>query len=347
MPSQLLFLLDEASQVGNARRAAVDMAESLGFDSVQAGKVGLAVTEVSTNVLKHGGGTGRQPGDVGRLLVRALQTDGIGGVEIIALDKGPGIANVSASLRDGHSTSGTMGGGLGALARMSESFEIFTQPGRGTAVRLELWAKPLPTRARPIEVGGLCLPKHGEMVSGDDWAVEEWRDQLSILMADGLGHGISAHEAARAATDAFRAHPQYEPANVLDAAHGALARTRGAAVAVAKVIASGERGSFAGVGNIVCRVEASTANRHLVSHNGTVGHTMRKVQEFAFPWPRGALLVLHSDGLGTHWDFSTYPGLTSRHPSLIAAVLYRDYDRGRDDVSVVVIRNRGGSPEAP
>jgi anti-sigma regulatory factor (Ser/Thr protein kinase) len=339
MLPQFLFLLDERSQVGSARRAAVDLAKSYGFDDEQAGKIGLAVTEVASNVLKHAGH--------GRLLLRALLSDGIGGVEVIALDKGPGIADVSASLRDGHSTSGTLGGGLGALARMSESFEIFTQPGRGTAVRLELWAKPLPARARPFEVGGLCIPTHGEVVSGDDWAVEEWRDQLSVLLADGLGHGLSAHEAARAATDAFRAHPQHEPGAILDTCHGALARTRGAAVAVAKVIASAERGVFAGVGNIVCRVEASTANRHLVSHNGTVGHTMRKVQEFAFPWPRGALLVLHSDGLGTHWDFGAYPGLTARHPGLIAAVLYRDYDRGRDDASVVVIRNRGGSSEGP
>lgn len=339
MLSQTLFLLDERSQVGNARRGAVELAESYGFDAGQAGKVGLAVTEIASNVLKHAGN--------GRLLVRALRSDGIGGVEIIALDKGPGIADVAASLRDGHSTSGTLGGGLGALSRMSESFELFTQPGRGTAVRLELWAKPLPPRPRPLEVGGLCIPRHGEPVCGDDWASQEWRDQLSVLLADGLGHGLSAHEAARMATDTFLAHPRHEPGAMLDACHGALARTRGAAIAVAKVVASAERGVFAGVGNIVCRVEASTADRHLVSHNGTVGHTMRKVQEFAFHWPRGALLVLHSDGLGTHWDLGTYPGLRTRHPALIAAVLYRDYDRGRDDVSVVVIRNRGGSSDVP
>ena len=339
MLTQSLFLLEDNSQVGTARRAAVELARSGDFDSEQAGKVGLAVTEVATNVLKHAGR--------GSLLIHSLQRDGIEGVEVIALDKGPGIADVGASLRDGHSTSGTLGGGLGALSRLSESFELFTQPSRGTAVRLEFWAKPLPVRPRPLEVGGLCIPKQGEPVCGDGWAVEEWRDEVSVLLADGLGHGVSANEAARAAIDAFRAHRRDEPAAILEACHGALARTRGAAVATARVIASAERGTIAGVGNIVCRVEASTANRHLVSHNGTVGHAMRKVQEFAFPWPRGALLVMHSDGLGTHWDFDTYPGLTSRHPALIAAVLYRDYDRGRDDVSIVVIRNRGGSPEAP
>lgn len=344
---QPLFLLDDRSQVGSARRAAVELAEALGFDAEQAGRVGLAVTEMGSNVVKHAADAHTMHKYVGRVLLRALHSEGIGGVEIIALDKGPGIADVAASLRDGHSTSGTLGAGLGALSRMSESFEIFTQPGRGTAVRLELWAKPRPTRAQPIEVGGLCLPKHGEVISGDDWAVDEWRDQLSALVADGLGHGLSAHDAARAATDAFRANPRHEPGAILDTCHGALARTRGAAVASAKVFATAERGIFAGVGNIVCRVEASSSNRHLVSHNGTVGHTMRKVQEFAFPWPRGALLVMHSDGLGTHWNFDAYPGLTARHPALIAAVLYRDYDRGRDDVSVVVIRNRGGSLEGP
>jgi anti-sigma regulatory factor (Ser/Thr protein kinase) len=339
MQSQSLFLLDEPSQVGNARRAATGLAESLGFDGEQAGKVGLAVTECASNVLKHA--------RTGRVLLRALQSDGIDGIEIIALDKGPGIADVSASLRDGHSTSGTLGGGLGALSRMSQSFEIFTQPGRGTAVRLELWAKALPGGVQPIEIGGICIPMNGETVCGDDWAIETWRDQLTILVADGLGHGTSAHDAARAATNTFHAHARAEPQGIIEACHGALARTRGAALAVAKIAASAERGSFAGVGNIVCRVEATPAHRHLVSYNGTVGHTLRKLQEFAFPWPTGALLVLHSDGLGTHWDLSTYPGLTSRHPALIAAVLYRDYDRGRDDVTVVVIRNRGGSPQAP
>jgi anti-sigma regulatory factor (Ser/Thr protein kinase) len=338
MQSQSLFLIEDNSQIGTARRAAVDLARDQQFDEELAGKAGLAATECATNILKHAGH--------GRMMVRPIQCDDIGGVEVIALDKGPGIADVGASLRDGHSTRGTMGGGLGALSRLPGQFDLFTQPGKGTAIRLELWARPLPTRPFPVEFGGVCVPKEGEPVCGDDWSVHLWRDQITVLMADGLGHGILAHEAARAASSVLAAHPQDAPKAILEAAHGSLAPTRGAAVAVAKLIASAERGSFAGVGNIVGRVEGTTANRHLVSYNGTVGHTLRKLQEFAFPWPKGALLVLHSDGLGTHWDFSNYPGLTARHPALIAAVLYRDYDRGRDDVGVIVIRNRGSVAEA-
>jgi hypothetical protein len=188
------------------------------------------------------------------------------------------------------------------------------------------------------------LPKHGEPVSGDDWDVQIYRDQFTVLVADGLGHGVEAHEAARLATETLAKHARHEPLHLLEACHDALARTRGAAVAVAKLVASGNRGSFAGVGNIVGRVETPGASRNLISYNGIIGHTMRKTQELAFPWAQGALLILHSDGLGTHWDLAAYPGLAARHPALIAAVLYRDYDRGRDDVSVVVFRNRGTGP---
>lgn len=331
MPPQSLFLIEDSSQVGVARRAAAELAVTLGFDETLVGKVGLAVTEAGTNIVKHAGR--------GRLLLRGLESEGTLGIELIALDKGPGIRDVAASLRDGHSTQGTLGGGLGALSRLSKGFQVFTQPGRGTALRLELWSKPLPERRQPFEYGGICLAKTGEPVSGDGWSAHAYRDQLTVLLADGLGHGVDAHRAALAAMHVLAARPQDQPLALIEACHAALASTRGAAVAVAKLVSSGQHGSFAGVGNIVARVEGATAGRHLVSYNGTVGHTLRKVQEVAFPWPAAALLILHSDGLATQWDLTTYPGLASRHPALIAAVLYRDYDRGRDDVSVVVIRN--------
>lgn len=335
MPPQSVFAIDDPSQIGSARRAAAELAATLGFDETHAGRVGIAVNEAGTNIVKHA----RR----GSLLLRALECDGTLGIEVMALDKGPGIADVAASLRDGHSTQGTLGSGLGALSRLSDDFQIFTQPGRGTALRLEVWSRPLANRRQAFEYGGLCLAKAGEAVPGDGWEARAYRDQLTVLVADGLGHGTDAHIAARAAIDVLVARHQDSPLALIEASHASLARTRGAAVAVAKLVAAGQRGTFAGVGNIVARVEGgtNTNGRHLVSYNGIVGHTIRKVQELAFPWPTGSLLIMHSDGLGTHWDLAAYPGLAARHPALIAAVLYRDYDRGRDDVSVVVIRNCG------
>jgi hypothetical protein len=78
----------------------------------------------------------------------------------------------------------------------------------------------------------------------------------------------------------------------------------------------------------------------MVSRNGTAGHIAPKVQEFHYPVPSGAIMVMFSDGLGTHWDLRAYPGLLQRSAAVIAGVLYRDFSRRKDDVTVVVARER-------
>jgi hypothetical protein len=190
-----------------------------------------------------------------------------------------------------------------------------------------------------FEIGGLCVAKSGEPVSGDAWHYVHTGRYITVLVADGLGHGVDAARASRAATNVLRDAPELTPHAMLERCHEALAPTRGAAVAVARLDPSAQLGHFAGIGNIVARIEGGQT-RNLVSHNGTVGHNVRRIQEFAFPWPTSSLLILHSDGVGTHWSLSDHPGLAIKHPALIAGVLYRDFERGRDDVSVVVVRNR-------
>jgi anti-sigma regulatory factor (Ser/Thr protein kinase) len=332
---QILIPIDDRTQVGEARRAAAQMAETLAFDPTQAGKVALAVTEAATNIIKHAG--------TGKIVVAPLLRGSTVGLEILALDSGPGIANVGASLRDGHSTTGSMGAGLGALSRLSPSFDLYSEPGRGTALRLELWSGQSIPPEDELELGAVCLPKHGESVAGDGWLLESSGDYRTILVMDGLGHGPNAARAARAATDAFAAHKSATPGALMEICHSALTSTRGAAGAAARIALAKNQGSFAGIGNIACRVETTGERRQLVSHSGTLGHVMRRVQEFDFAFPAGALLILHSDGLKTRWTSADYPGLMSRHAGLIAGVLYRDHERGRDDVTVVVLKNKAFS----
>jgi anti-sigma regulatory factor (Ser/Thr protein kinase) len=324
---QVQFQITERSEIGAARRAAVELSESRGFDATQAGKVGLCVTEAATNIVKHAGN--------GRIVLRVLERGAITGLEVLAIDRGPGMANLNASLRDGVSTAGSPGTGLGAMTRLADTFEVYAPTGGGTVVRLEIWAKPVPTAE--LEFGVICLPKSGETVPGDSWTYVTATGSHSFLIADGLGHGPDAARASLAATRVLEASRNVEPSETIQACHRALAPTRGAAVAVAKI--SANKGSFAGVGNIACRLESGETRRQLVSHNGTLGHMMRRVQQFDFPLPVGALLIFHSDGLATHWNLADYPGLAGRHPSVIAGVLFRDHERGRDDVTVLVVRN--------
>ena len=260
---------------------------------------------------------------------------------MLALDKGPGIANAAQALRDGYSTTGSPGTGLGAMARLATLFDIHSVPGAGTVLLARLWSKPLSNiRPPPLEVGALSLPKPGEVVCGDRWAVAWFPDRTLILVADGLGHGPGAAEAAMEAVQTFHERAALAPVAIVESIHAALRSTRGAALAVTEIAPSQEAIRFAGVGNISGVVLSSEGSRQMVSHNGTAGHSARRIQEFTYPWSSDALLVLYSDGLVSHLHPERYPGLLKHNPDLIAATLYRDYTRGRDDVTVVVARER-------
>jgi anti-sigma regulatory factor (Ser/Thr protein kinase) len=324
----------DASAVAEARRTVTALARRVGFDEAGAGRVALVVTELATNLVKHGGG--------GEVVARALEERSGPGLELLALDRGPGIENVAACLRDGFSTGGSPGTGLGAVARMSSLFQVYSAPGRGTAMLAQLRAPQDPTERPepPLDIGGVSVAKPGEEECGDAWTAEHRADGAVLLVADGLGHGPLAAAASREAVGALRRGRPRRPAAVVDDAHAALRATRGAAVAVAEVDC--ERGlvRFAGIGNIGGTVLSDGGSRNLVSHNGIAGHNARAAQEFTYPWLPDAVLVLHSDGLASHWSVAAYPGLTGKHPTLIAGVLYRDFARRRDDVTVVVVKRR-------
>ncbi len=330
--------VQDQSQVSEARRAAVALAQRLGFDEQDAGRVAIVATELATNLIKHAGG--------GELLVGSYEH----GVECLALDRGPGMADLPASRRDGQSTAGSPGLGLGAIARLSQELDIYSRPRQGTAILARLRPAPLQrARAQPPDEalwGAVSIPKTGEEVCGDAWSVQPHDGALRLLVADGLGHGPHAADAANAAVRAFADHHVRAPGPCIEHIHLALRPTRGAAVAVADL--DPERGSvvFAGIGNIAGILYAGTAPpRRMVSHNGTAGHVARRVQAFDYPFVARPLVILCSDGLATSWTLETYPGLSQRHPSLIAGILYRDFSRGRDDVTVLVAR--GAAPPGP
>jgi hypothetical protein len=179
-------------------------------------------------------------------------------------------------------------------------------------------------------------------VCGDSWALQLGRGRLVVLVVDGLGHGLDAATAARAAVEVVQAKAHLDAGNLMDAVHGALRPTRGAAAALAMLQPESELCTFCGVGNISASIRSNGASRSMVSQNGTLGHQVRRIQEFQYPFPKGSLLLMHSDGLATHWDLAAYPGLEGRHPALVASALYRDHSRGRDDLTVLALRNGAG-----
>lgn len=328
----------EASQVAEARRTCVELSQRNGFDEEAGGRVAIVATELSTNLVKHGTG--------GQILVGIVEDEQGGpAIEVIAIDKGGGIADLESALRDGVSTAGTAGAGLGAIKRQSNCFEIFSQSGRGTVLVARLYAKPENAKRglgisdpRPACVS---VPYPGESVCGDGWAARAEGGVQTLMVIDGLGHGPDAAKVSNEALRLFDKYWQEDPSEVVRCLHAGLRSTRGGAVAVARVEPAAKRVTYSGVGNISGAICSSNGDmRRMMSYNGTIGHNARNVQQlqYAMDRPEDTMIVMHSDGIGTSWQSSAYPGLIGRAPILLASVLYRDFTRGRDDATVLVCK---------
>jgi anti-sigma regulatory factor (Ser/Thr protein kinase) len=321
----------DGSQISEARRAASQQASALGFDATNTGRVAIVATELATNLIKHGGG--------GELLVGSHQDEGNASVELIALDRGRGITDLQTCLADGYSSTGTAGHGLGAIKRLSQLMEVVTWPGLGTAIL----ARVGPGTAAAVAAaddwsGAVSVPMPGQDVCGDSCMALAAANGRTLLVVDGLGHGPDAATAAGETVRLFHRHHSAQVPQLLELLHVGLRHTRGAALAVARIDVGAGKVSYGGIGNIAGAVTNGDEVRRMVSMNGTAGLNARRFQ--AFEYPCRDLLIMHSDGLMTNWSLNRYPGLQRAHPSLVAAVLYRDFSRRRDDVTVLVAHCR-------
>jgi anti-sigma regulatory factor (Ser/Thr protein kinase) len=326
---------DDSSQVGQARRRAVHLASALGFDEIRLGELSIVVTEAARNIAAHAG--------EGYVVLSPWTIGARAGMDVFAIDRGKGIPDIDQACEDGFSTAGTAGQGLGAISRIAAELHIYSTPDVGSVLfaRIPRESKEIEDESAGYRMSVVSVPMSGETACGDAWSAHHEPGRSIYLVADGLGHGPVAAEAANEAVRIFNEIPNRAPEFILREIHGALAKTRGAAVSVAEVLYRDGSLNYAGAGNISTVVHCGGKTRSVVSMNGTVGHTVAKFQQFSYPWERNSMLIMHSDGIATRWNLEQYSGLASRHPALIAAILYRDFTRGRDDATILVTRDKG------
>jgi anti-sigma regulatory factor (Ser/Thr protein kinase) len=322
--------MGDPSRVGEARRHAAQLAADCGLDEVDAGRLALVVTELGTNLVRHA----RE----GRLWLSARPAQRE--VEVLAVDEGPGIADVERSLGDGYSTGGTPGTGLGAVRRLAQDFDLHSTVPEGTLVLARVRAAGVPARENAFGSGAVSFAAPGERVCGDGWAFAFDGDLAWLVVADGLGHGPDAAEAGAAALDAFAQDPFASPRHRLERMHQALRRTRGAAVMVLQADAAAGSILSVGAGNVMGRLVSGVSDRTLLCQHGTAGVAMRSPEEVTTPWPPHALLVVYSDGIESRWKGEVLAPALARDATLAAALLARDHCRGRDDATVAVLRRK-------
>ncbi|MFC8011410.1 ATP-binding SpoIIE family protein phosphatase [Streptomyces cinereoruber] len=338
----VVWLRLDVAVAAAARREAARLARRVGMPTDRVAEIELAVTEAATNLEKHARD--------GALALRVVTLRGRAALELLSVDSGPGMADVGSALTDGVSGSGTLGVGLGAIARFAGVFDVHSLPGRGTALLARFWAgdgtDPFAGTDEP-EVAGLTRPISGEEVCGDTWAARtehgpDGARAVTVMMCDGLGHGPLAALAGERARAAFRAGPHGSPQDVVRALHAELRGSRGAAITVARADFSRGTVEHCGVGNISAFVVGGDRRSTLLSLPGIVGHQLPALRPFQTPLDRDAVLVLHSDGLSDRWSPADFPGLFTRRPAVVAAQLLGQAGVRRDDAGVVVVRAARG-----
>jgi anti-sigma regulatory factor (Ser/Thr protein kinase) len=331
------FPLTDRSYQNIIKRDITRLAESYGFSEAETGKVNIIVSEMASNLIKH-------ETVAGEFLVKPFGKNNIG-LEIICLDQGPGMKDPQRMLEDGVSTVGTSGEGLGAIKRLADEFDLYSVKGVGTIIVARLYKKqhkPKPAARKRFDFGVVMVPKTGETHCGDSWALFEAVDYCSILVADGLGHGEHAQEASQAAVATFLENPKLPPPEQLRVLHNNIKKTRGAVANVATIDLPSQTLTYCGVGNISGRVLAGPEGiKSVISYNGILGHNIpTTLHNHELPWQNNSLLILHSDGLKSKWDLTRYKDLLRHDTSTIAAVLYKEFNRGTDDILVLVSRTR-------
>jgi anti-sigma regulatory factor (Ser/Thr protein kinase) len=325
-PGDLRWLrVEDPSATSACRGAALALAGRLDFPAARADQMALAVTEAASNLDKHA--------TQGTMLLRIARDSGQPGIEMVTIDAGPGVRDTTAALRDGHSTSGTLGIGLGAIQRLADFYDLYSVRGHGTVLVARFWPQPRPGTPR---YAGLTRPITGESECGDVFGAAEADGIVTGVLCDGLGHGPLAATAAREAVRVVLEEPAAEPAVLVERAHHRMAHTRGGAIGVVQV--AGPVVRFAGLGNIAAVILAGDTRKGMLSVPGIAGHQARTIRQFEYDAPPGAAIILHSDGISNRWDPRVLPGLSARDPLVIAAALLAEAGTRRDDAGLLVLK---------
>jgi len=306
------------------------IAASVGFSSKRMAEFEIVISEITSNIVKH-------TTKGAEILVKIIAGQNPG-IEIISIDAGPGMESVSNMMEDGISSTNTLGNGLGAIKRLSDEFDVFSMKDWGTVLLSRVFGKKPEPGKKNIETGIIMLAKEGEVLCGDDYHYTIKGNSIRMAVCDGLGHGKDAHQAAEQCLKIFADNSLLPPSEQIKVVHAGAKRTRGAVMYITQIDFSNKQVTYCGVGNITSKIITASKAKYCTSYNGIVGHSIpNTINNHSVQCNKNDLFVIHSDGLSSRWDLQKFPGILKHDRSIIAAVLYKDFCRKTDDVTVAVI----------
>ncbi|MCX2495187.1 SpoIIE family protein phosphatase [Pedobacter sp. PF22-3] len=304
-----------------------------GMENNRIAEVDIIVAEMTSNLFKYA--------DNGEILFGSFVENGVPYIELISIDSGPGMQNTKRMLIDGMSTSNTLGAGLGSIKRLSDVFDLYSQPGWGTVLLSRIYIGALPPQKKGLVIRPMVVSKPGEKVSGDGFVFRTNGSDFKFMLGDGLGHGPEANLAVNEAAKVFKVFPDNSPVETLRFIHSATRKTRGMVANVTHFNAERGEWSLSGIGNIAVKLIGPTTSKNHMSYNGIVGHNIpNTMNDQVYSVSDYSQLVLCSDGIKTRWEVAKYPNILKYDPAVLAACIYKDHARRTDDMSIVVIKAR-------
>jgi hypothetical protein len=222
------------------------------------------------------------------------------------------------------------------VRRLVDELDIDVRRGEGSCFWARKYIEPV-TRGREVGIWG--QPLAGEAISGDDAMFRRDPGTLLVTIADGLGHGPSAREASRTIVDGIQAHAATELGAMMAIVDQAARETRGAAVTVVRVDQRSASAKWAAVGNVGALIHHPAGTHRVGGMSATVGGKQTRlgtVRTEDAPFPTGAALILHSDGVSSR--VSIEASMLHDHPVVLAHAIAVEFGRATDDVTVLVVR---------
>jgi len=341
-----IFKINNDWDIGHTRRYIVQESKKLGFNTIELGEISIVINELCTNFIKHKAVEGTLLFDIYE------ETDSVG-IEITAQDKGPGIKDVDEIMKDGVSSKGTMGGGIGAIKRLMDSFEIHSNyndskyisfdskhtelESMGTLIRLRKSPRNSPKlKENDIKFSILSRPYPGMGVNGDYYYIKKIKYRCIFAVIDGLGHGIEANSSSKLAAEIINDNIHKPIQDILSSVNKGLVCTRGVVAGIIIIDTLKKEFEYSAVGNIEFRYILNGTTERFIHTNGFLGaYSNNKIKVHKKTYEKDAIITMCTDGIINKWDFP-YLDTHLNNPAVPANSILKNFGKDTDDATILV-----------
>lgn len=327
------LVVRDMSDAAVAMAQARDIAIRTGLNARQSEEVALVAGEMATNLVKHAGG--------GTLSLDNMPRDHRRGIFLESSDSGPGIRKMADAMTDGFSTTRSLGYGLGTINRLMDEFSIQPKHDRqpGLLITCSKWLRDTGSIKEKLwDIGTVTRPMPGAKQNGDAVLIKTWDAMSLVGVIDGLGHGRFAHRASLSARQYIEDHYDEPLSSLFQRTGYACRATRGVVMALALINWEAMTLSFGSIGNIETLVKGDGEPFRFIFRRGIIGKNAPQPVITEHLWTASRILIMHSDGLQSHWDWEDFSHLQDKPAQEIATALHTRLARFTDDSTVVVVK---------